>query len=117
MTIKPSLYKNIKDNTDGTKTAFEIPNPKELCDYLGKSCVGKTAIFKIGGEENAEGKVFSKLVFQGFLYFTDKKGNLCKYKEEGDFTDNEAKFSIKKKTDNAPAHSGGIAAPSQLDEL
>lgn len=118
MTIKPSLYSYVKEETDGSKKKYEIPNPKELCDYLNKTCAGKTSVFKIGGEENADGKVFSKLTYSGFLYKTDKQGNLVKYKDEEDFTEAEYKFAVqKKKGENAPAHSGGIATPSQLDEL
>jgi len=78
MTINPSKYPYNKSNNDGSKTAFTIPNPKELCDYLNKTCAGKTAIFKIGGEETADGKVFSKLTYSGFLYYTDRSGNLCR---------------------------------------
>ena len=118
MTLKPTLYNYTKDNTDGSKTSFAIPNPKELCDYLNTTCSGKTAIFKIGGEETAEGKIFAKFTYSGFLYYTDKQGSLCRYKEEGDFSDNEYKFAVqKRKGEGAPAHGGGIAAPSQLDEL
>jgi len=116
MTIQPELYNYTKDENDGSSKAYTIPNPKELCDYLNKHCKGKTAIFKVGGEEGKEGTIFSKLTYSSFLYYTDKQGNLCKYKEEGDFSDKEYAFCVKK-YEAAPEHAGGVAAPSQLDEL
>ena len=103
---------------NGTSTEFTIPNPQELCDYLNKKCAGKTATFKIGGEENEDGKVFPKLTYSGFLYYTDRQGNLCKYKEERDFTESEFKYAVqKKKGEPAPASAGGIADTKTLDDL
>ena len=118
MIIKPTAYTYNKKEMNGTSTEFTIPNPQELCDYLNKKCAGKTATFKIGGEENEDGKVFSKLTYSGFLYFTDRQGNLCKYKEERDFTESEFKYAVqKKKGEPAPALAGGIADTKTLDDL
>ena len=117
MTIKPTIYTYNKKETDGKVNTFSIPNPKEICDYLNKTCKGKTAIFKVGAEDS-DGKIFSKLVYSGFLYYTDKKGALCLYKEERDFTEEEEKrFIQKKKGADAPAHSNGLASATKLEEL
>ncbi len=118
MTIKPTPYNYLKKEQNGTSETFTIPNPVEICELLNKKCVGKTAIFRIGGEENEDGKVFSKLTYSSFLYFTDRKGNLCRYVEERDFTEAEWKYAVqKRKTEGAPAHTGGVADTKALDEL
>ena len=118
MTIKPSAYTYTKSESNGTSTEFTIPSPKELCDYLNKKCAGKTAIFKIGGEIAEDGVVYSKLSYSGFLYYTDRQGNLCKYKEERDFTESEYKYSVqKRKSEGAPVGSAGIADTKTLDDL
>lgn len=117
MTIKPSSYVYSKKETDGSSTSYTIPNPKELTEYLNKHCAGKTSVFRVGAEES-DGKIFSKLTYSGFLYYTDKSGTLIKYTEEGDFSEKEQKLYIqKRKSESAPAHSGALATPSQLDEL
>lgn len=122
MTIKPAKYTYTKAESDGAKKEYTIPNPKELCEYLSKSCAGKVAVFKVGGEVSGEGddkKIFSKLTYSGFLYYTDTQGNVLRYKEEGDFSDREYNLFVqKKKGESAPAGSAGLAATSsQLDEL
>lgn len=119
MTIQPSKYKYLKKDLDGTETNYIIPNPREICDYLQKECAGKTAVFKVGGEVTDDGTVFSKLTYTGFLYWTDKKGNLCRYKEERDFTESEYKYAVQKRkpSPGAPAHSNGVADTKKLDEL
>lgn len=118
MTLKPSQYSYVKTESDNSSQTFTIPNPKELAEYLSKTCVGKVAIFKIGGEETAEGTVYSKLTYSGFLYYTDKKGNLIRYTEERDFTDAEQKFSVQKRKEvAAPAHSNGVANSTKFQEL
>jgi hypothetical protein len=111
-------YTYIKKETNGTTESYTIPDPQIICDYLNKKCAGKAAIFRVGGEENDEGKVFTKLDYTGFLYSVDKAGNLCLYKEERDFTKSEYSYSVrKKKNEGAPAHGGGMADPGKLDEL
>lgn len=121
ITIQPSLYNYTKKNSDGTTDSFSIPNPKEITDYLNKNCTGKSAIFKVGGEQDGEGsdaKIYSKLTYSGFLYYTDKQKNLCRYKEERDFTESEYKYAVQKKKDaNAPAGGGGVATTTKMDEL
>ena len=118
MNVKCQPYTYTKKEQNGTSENYTIPNPVEICDFLNKKCAGKTAIFRIGGEENDEGKVFSKLTYSSFLYYTDRKGDLCRYKEERDFTEAEFKFNVKKrKTDSAPAGNAGVADTSTLDEL
>lgn len=118
MTIKPTAYTYTKKEINGTSTEFTIPSPAELCDYLNKKCSGKTAVFKIGGEKNEDGKVFSKLTYSGFLYFTDRQGNLCKYKDERDFTESEYKYAVQnKKSEGAPAGAAAIADTKTLDDL
>lgn len=113
ITIQPSKFDYTKD---GTK--YAIPNPQELCDFLNTTCAGVSAIFKIGGEKNEDGKIFTKLTYSGFLYYTDKAGSLIRYTTEGDFTDSEYKFAVQnKKSENAPTHNGGVATTSQLEEL
>jgi hypothetical protein len=118
MTIKPTAYTYTKKEMNGTSTEFTIPNPSELCDYLNKKCSGKTAMFKVGGEETEDGRVYTKLTYSGFLYYTDRQGNLCRYKEERDFTDSEFKYAVqKRKTEGAPAGAGAIADTKTLDDL
>lgn len=118
MTIKPTAYSYTKKELNGTTTEFTIPNPAELCEYLNKKCAGKTDIFKVGGEETEEGKVFTKLTYSGFLYYTDRQGNLCKYKDERDFTESEYKYAVqKRKSEGAPMGSAAVADTKTLDEL
>jgi hypothetical protein len=118
MKLNPSKYNYTKKESDNSETTFTIPNPKELAEYLSKTCVGKIAIFKIGGEETAEGTIYSKFTYSGFLYYTDKKGNLVRYTEERDFTDAEYKFAVQKKKEAAaPAHSNGVANATKMQEL
>lgn len=118
ITIKPSAYTYTKKEQSGESVEYTIPNPQELCDFLNKKCAGKSSIFKVGGEEAEDGTVYSKLTYSGFLYYTDRQGNICKYKEERDFTDSEKKFSVqKRKSEGAPVHSGGVADTKTLDDL
>ena len=86
---------------------------------MNKKCAGKTAIFKVGGEEDGDGKVYSKLSYSGFLYFTDRKGDLCKYTDDRDFTESEYKYNVqKRKTEaGAPAGNAGVVDTKTLDEL
>lgn len=117
ITISPKLVSYTKKNTDGTSEDFTIPSPEELTTYLNKHCKGKTATFKIGGEDN-DGKVYPKLTYSGFLYYTDKQKNLCRYKDERDFTESEYKYAVQKKKEaNAPAGGGGVANLTKMDEL
>ena len=118
MTIKPTAYTYTKTSRTGPSETYTIPNPAEICEYLKKKCTGKTAIFKVGGEVSEDETVYTKLTYSGFLYYTDKKGALCKYKEERDFTESEYKYSVQKRKGlDAPAHSGGVADMAKLDEL
>lgn len=118
MKIKPDIYTYTKKEQNGSSETYSIPNPAQLCEYLNKKCAGKTAIFKIGGEENEDGKVFSKLTYSGFLYYTDRKGDLCKYIAERDFTEAEFKFAVqKRKSEGAPAGTAAVADTKTLDEL
>jgi hypothetical protein len=113
ITIQPSKFEYTKD---GTK--YTIPNPQELCDFLNTTCTGITRIFKIGGEKNEEGKIFTKLTYSGFLYYTDKQGSLHTYPSEADFSEQEYKFAVQtKKTEGAPAGNGAVSSPSALDDL
>lgn len=118
MSIKPDAYSYTKKEQNGSSESYVIPNPQQICDYLNKKCAGKSAIFRIGGEKADDGRVFSSLTYSGFLYWTDKKGDLCKYKEERDFTEAESKFNVKaKKADLAPSHSNGVVDTKALDEF
>lgn len=118
MDLKPTQYTYTKKETDNSQVAFTIPNPRELCTYLSKTCVGKTAIFKVGGEESEEGTIYSKLTYSGFLYYTNKKGDLIRYDEERDFTDTEYKFAVqKRKGAAAPTHNQGVANATKMQEL
>lgn len=112
ITIQPSKFEYTKDNVK-----YIIPNPQELCDFFNTTCKGITAVFKIGGEKDGD-KLFTKLTYSGFLYYTDKQGALNRYTKERDFDESEYKFAVQnKKTEGAPVHNGGVATPSQLDEL
>lgn len=112
ITIQPSKFEYTKDNIK-----YVIPNPQELCDFLNTTCKGLSAIFKIGADKTEDGKLFSKLTYSSFLYYTDKQGSLIRYTTEGDFSDSEYKFAVQtKKSELAPSH-GGAASSSQLDEL
>ena len=73
--------------------------------------------FKI--EVNDEGVVFAKLTYSQFLYYVDKRGDLCKYKEERDFNESEYKYSVQKRKPQggAPVHNGGMVNTSKLDEI
>lgn len=118
ITIKPTAYTYTKKEKDGSSQSFTIPNPRELCDFLQAKCAGKTAVFKIGGDVGRDDVVYSKLTYSGFLYYTDKTGALCRYKEERDFTDSEYKYAVQKpKETAAPATSQGIANEASLDML
>ena len=119
ITAKPSAYSYTKKEF-GTNdlTDYVIPNPAQLCDLLNKKCTGKTAIFKIGGEQDEDGKVYTKLTYSGFLYYTDRSGNLCKYTTERDFTESEYKYAVqKRKSEGAPVGTAGVADTKTLDEL
>lgn len=108
ITIAPKQYNYSKKNTDGTVDHFTIPNPEELAAYLNNKCKGKVAIFKVGGEES-DGKVYTKLTYSGFLYYTDRQKNLCRYKEERDFDEYEYGRCVQKRKEaNAPAGGGGL---------
>ncbi len=118
MTIKPTAYSYTKKERNGMEETFTIPNPAEITDYLQKKCAGKTAIFKLGGEISDEGIVYTKLTYSGFLYYTDKNGDLCRYKEEREFTDSEYKYAVqKRKSEGAPTHNAAIADTAILDLL
>lgn len=118
MTIKTSSYTYTKKELNGTSTEFTIPNPTEICEHLNKKCAGKTAIFKVGGEETEDGKVYTKLSYSGFLYYTDRQGNLCRYKDERDFTDSEFKYAVqKRKSEGAPAGNAAVVDAKALDDL
>lgn len=118
MSIKPTAYTYTKKSRNAADEEYTIPNPAEICEYLKKKCTGKTAVFKVGGEVSDDGTVYTKLTYSGFLYYTDKKGALCRYKEERDFTESEYKYNVqKRKSADAPTHSGGVADISRLDEL
>lgn len=111
-------YTYSKKESDGSTQELTIPNPQQVCDLLNKKCVGKTAIFRVGGEETEDGKVYTKLDYSGFLYFKDKENNLCMYKQERDFNKSEYSYSVRKrKSSNAPAHNNGLADIAQLDAL
>lgn len=117
MNIKPSAYTYTKKEQNGSSETYTVPNPAEITEHLNKKCSGKTAIFKIGGEESEEGKVYTKLTYSGFLYYTDRKGDLCKYIAENDFSPSEYKYAVQKRKSDAPAHSGAIADTAALDDL
>lgn len=118
MELKPKQYTYTKKESDNSETTFTIPNPEQLATYLNKSCAGKTAVFRIGGEVGSDGVVYSKLTYSGFLYYTDKSGNLVRYTEEREFTDREqAMFVKEKKEASAPAHSNGVANATKMQEL
>ena len=118
MTIQPSKFNYSTKDKDGNPVTYTIPNPQEITEYLNTTCVGTSGIFKVGADEADNGKLFSKLVYSGFLYYTDKGGNLCRYTQERDFDDSEAKFNIKKKeAPTAPAGGGGLSHNSALDDL
>lgn len=118
MKIKPDIYSYTKKEQNGTSETYSIPNPAQLCDYLSKKCTGKTAIFKVGGEETEDGRIFSKLVYSGFLYYTDRTGALCKYIAERDFTESETKREVKKRnSEGAPTGTAAVADTKTLDEL
>jgi hypothetical protein len=116
ITANPSLYAYTKSEANGTSESFTIPNPEELTAYLNKNCVGKTAIFKIGGEES-DGKVYTKLTFSGFLYYTDRQKNLCRYKEERDFDEYERGRSVQKKKEAAAPAGGGSLTTTKFEEM
>jgi len=119
MSIKTDRYTYTKeDQSNGTSETYTIPNPAQLTEILNKKLAGKTAIFKIGGEEAEDGKVYTKLTYSAFCYYTDKKNQLCRYNEERDFTESEYKFAVKKREQApAPTHSGGIANVAKMEEL
>lgn len=118
MSIKPDAYSYTKKEQNGSSETYTVPNPQQICDYLNKKCAGKTAIFRIGGEKLEDGRVFSSLTYSGFLYYTDKRGDLCRYVEARDFTEAEYKYNVKvRKAEAAPAHSGGVADTKALDDL
>ena len=118
MTLVPSKYTYIKKEQNGSSEHYTIPNPEEICHYLIKKLVGKTAIFKVGGEVDESGTVRTKLTYSQFLYYTDKRGDLCRYKEERDFNESEYKYSVqKKKGIEAPTHNGGMVNTAKLDEI
>lgn len=118
MAIKTSAYTYTKKERDGTSMEYTIPNPSEICAHLNKKCANKKAIFKIGGEVSDDGRVFAGLTYSQFLYYTNKKGELCRYSEERDFSESEYKWAVsKKKGGNAPASGAGITNPSVLDDL
>ena len=102
MTIQPSKYTYTKKEPSGSSTLFTIPDPSEICAYLSKKCAGKSSVFKVGGEVNDEGVVFAKLTYSQFLYYVDKRGDLCKYKEERDFNESEYKYSVQKRKPQGP---------------
>jgi len=117
MNLEAENYTYSKTESNGTSEEYTIPNPQAVCDFLNKKCAGKTAIWRVGGEENEDGKVFTKLDYSGFLYYVDKDKNLCTYKNERDFTKSEHSYSVRKKKTDAPAHSGSMADVSKLDDL
>lgn len=117
LNLEAENYSYSKKNTDGTTEEYVIPNPVTVCDYFNKKCAGKTAVWRVGGEENEDGKVFTKLDYSGFLYYVDKEKNLCTYKNERDFTKTEYSYSVRKKKTDAPSHTGSMADISKLDDL
>ncbi len=119
ITIKPSAYTYSKKEYGTNEiTEYTIPNPAELAEFLNKKCAGKTAIFKIGGEIDENGIVYSKLTYSGFLYYTDRDGNLIKYSEERDFTESEYKYSVQKRqSQGAPTTNNAVVDTKTLDEL
>ena len=117
MNLEAGNYTYTKTESNGSSEEYTIPDPQTVCDFLNKKCAGKTAIWRVGGEENEDGKVFTKLDYSGFLYYVDKEKNLCTYKNERDFTKSEYSYSVRKKKTDAPTHSGSLADASKLDEL
>ena len=117
ITIQPKIVTYVKKEKDGTSETYSIPNPEELTTWFNKHCKGKVGIFKIGGEES-DGKVYSKLTYSSFLYYTDKQKNLCRYKEERDFTESEYKYSVQKKKEaSAPAGGGGVSTLAKMEDM
>lgn len=118
MKITTDPYTYTKKEMNGTSETYTIPDPQQLLEFLNKKCTNKTAIFKIGGEENQDGRVYSKLVFSGFLYYTDSNQSLCKYIAERDFTEAETKREVKKRgSEGTPVGSSAVADTKTLDEL
>ena len=61
---------------------------------------------------------YSKLTYSSFLYYTDKQKNLCRYKEERDFTESEYKYSVQKKKEaSAPAGGGGVSTLAKMEDM
>lgn len=123
LTGEPKITGNIKSYTytkkerDGSSQELTIPDPSQICALLNKKCVGKTAVFRVGGEETEDGRVYTKLDYSGFLYYTDRDGNLCMYKAEKDFNKSEYSYSVRKRKSDAPTHNEGIANLADLDVL
>lgn len=108
-----------KKELDGTSQNYKVADPEQVVKILNKKLKGKSAIFKVGGVQSKDdaSKVFANLTFSGFLYFTDKKGELHKYKEERDFTESEYKYAIQKPTVDAPPNNSSVTNSSMLDEF
>lgn len=118
MNVKLDAYTYTKKEQNGSSESYVIPNPQQICDYLNKKCTGKTGVFRIGGDKGDDGRVYSSLTYSGFLYWTDKKGDLCRYIEERDFTESEYKYNVKnKKAEFAPTTASGIVDTKALDDF
>lgn len=123
LTGEPKITGNIKSYTytkkerDGSSQELTIPDPEQICALLNKKCVGKTSVFRVGGEETEDGRVYTKLDYSGFLYYNDRDGNLVKYSKEADFNKSEYSYSVRKRKSDAPTHNEGIANLSELDSL
>lgn len=123
LTGEPKITGSIKSYTytkkerDGSSQELTIPDPEQICALLNKKCVGKTSVFRVGGEETEDGKVYTKLDYSGFLYYNDRDGNLVKYTKEADFNKSEYSYSVRKRKSDAPTHNEGIVNISELDAL
>jgi len=111
-------YEYVKEDYETKEQAtYTIPDPEQLTKLLNKRCAGKSAIFKIGGQENEDGQVYTSLTYSGFLYFTDLQGELCKYTKERDFTESEYKYAVTKRKQNNLVTNNSIIDTKTLDDL
>lgn len=109
-------YSYTKKEDDKPSINYKVTNPSQVVRFLNKKLSGKSSVFKVGGEEK-DGKIFTKLTFSGFLYYTDRTGNVVKYTEERKFTDSEAKYAITKAKTDTPPNNAPVTNAADLDML
>jgi len=118
MGLKPSAYNYTTTDEKGNSVTYTIPSPADLCEYLKTTCVGLSGIFKVGADVTEDNRMFVKLVYSGFLYYTDRSNNLVKYTKEGDFNDSDYKYAVQKKAAGKPSPAAASNdSKSLLDSL